>query len=249
MLYSKHLLFNIWESWKCNEERGKYMLAAQTSAVKAILGWKVVQLNGAETIFPPFVNELQNDKLIPSSQVLQAGPLLRLVNPSIWVSEENVTKTKPIAFWLPARHQRTDGAQRLLCGAKQVWGSWTAAQGDSMVSTVWCLCRISPKIKDSFESIKASPIPSFLPVAQRSCGVPSLEALKARLDGALGSLSWSGAALSMAGVWAAWDLRSLSIQTILWFYDSYSKMVNEAAEDTALSISGKVGTKSVVWSA
>ena len=51
--------------------------------------------------------------------------------------------------------------------------------------------------------------------AQRSCGAPSLEALKARLDGALGSLSWSGAALSMAGVWAAWDLRSLSIQTIL----------------------------------
>jgi len=26
--------------------------------------------------------------------------------------------------------------------------------------------------------------------AQRSCGAPSLEALKARLDGALGSLSW-----------------------------------------------------------
>jgi len=26
--------------------------------------------------------------------------------------------------------------------------------------------------------------------AQRSCGAPSLQALKARLDGALGSLSW-----------------------------------------------------------
>jgi len=26
--------------------------------------------------------------------------------------------------------------------------------------------------------------------AQRSCGAPSLEALNARLDGALGSLSW-----------------------------------------------------------
>ena len=36
--------------------------------------------------------------------------------------------------------------------------------------------------------------------AQRSCGAPSLEALKARLDGALGSLSWWGAALPMAGV-------------------------------------------------
>jgi len=35
--------------------------------------------------------------------------------------------------------------------------------------------------------------------AQRSCGTPLLEALKARLDGALGSLSWYMAALPMAG--------------------------------------------------
>ena len=33
--------------------------------------------------------------------------------------------------------------------------------------------------------------------AQRSCGCPSLEMFKARLDGALGSLSWWGAVLSM----------------------------------------------------
>jgi len=35
---------------------------------------------------------------------------------------------------------------------------------------------------------------------QSSCGCPIPEALKARLDGALGSLSWWGTALSMAGV-------------------------------------------------
>ena len=43
--------------------------------------------------------------------------------------------------------------------------------------------------------------------AQRSCGAPSLEALMARLDGALGSLSWWGAALPTAGSGAGWALR------------------------------------------
>ena len=43
----------------------------------------------------------------------------------------------------------------------------------------------------------------------------SLEALKARLDGALGSLSWWGAALPMAGVGAGWALRSLLTRTVL----------------------------------
>ena len=51
--------------------------------------------------------------------------------------------------------------------------------------------------------------------AQRSCDAPSLEALKARLDGALGSLSWWGAALYTVGVGAGWALRSLPTQTIL----------------------------------
>jgi len=37
--------------------------------------------------------------------------------------------------------------------------------------------------------------------AQRSCGAPSLEALKARLDGALGSLIQWVAALLIAGGW------------------------------------------------
>ena len=35
-------------------------------------------------------------------------------------------------------------------------------------------------------------------------GAPSLEALKARLDRALGSLSWWGTALPTAGVGAEW---------------------------------------------
>ena len=42
----------------------------------------------------------------------------------------------------------------------------------------------------------------------RSCGAPSLEALKATLDGALSSLSWWGAALPTAGVGAVWASRS-----------------------------------------
>jgi len=52
-------------------------------------------------------------------------------------------------------------------------------------------------------------------VAQRSCGAPSLEALEARLDGALGSLSWWGAALPTAGIGAGWTLRPLPTQTLL----------------------------------
>ena len=47
--------------------------------------------------------------------------------------------------------------------------------------------------------------------AQRAVGAPSLDRLKAGLDGALGSLSWWGAALPMAGVEAGWALRSLTI--------------------------------------
>lgn len=45
-------------------------------------------------------------------------------------------------------------------------------------------------------------------------GAPSLEVLKAGLDGALGSLSWWGAALPMAGDGAGWALRSLPTQII-----------------------------------
>ena len=40
-------------------------------------------------------------------------------------------------------------------------------------------------------------------------GAPSLQALKARWDGALGSLSWWGAALPMAEGGTEWALRSL----------------------------------------
>ena len=52
-------------------------------------------------------------------------------------------------------------------------------------------------------------------------GTPSpVEALKARLDGALGSLSWWGAALPMAGGGTGWALSSPPTTAILWFYDS-----------------------------
>jgi len=42
---------------------------------------------------------------------------------------------------------------------------------------------------------------------RETVGAPSLEVLLARLDGALGSLSWWGAALQ--GVGTRWSLRSL----------------------------------------
>ena len=51
--------------------------------------------------------------------------------------------------------------------------------------------------------------------AQRSCGAPSLQALKARLDGALGSLSWWWQPCPRYGVGAGWDLRSLPAQATL----------------------------------
>jgi len=44
---------------------------------------------------------------------------------------------------------------------------------------------------------------------------PSLEVLKARLDGALGSLGWWEVSLPMAGGGTGWALRLLPTQTIL----------------------------------
>ena len=41
----------------------------------------------------------------------------------------------------------------------------------------------------------------FFFITQRAASTPSLEVLKARLDGALGSLIWWVAALPMAGGW------------------------------------------------
>jgi len=48
-----------------------------------------------------------------------------------------------------------------------------------------------------------------------SCGAPSLEVLKAGLDGALGSLSCREPALPMEQGGAEWALRSLPTQTML----------------------------------
>jgi len=56
---------------------------------------------------------------------------------------------------------------------------------------------------------------------QRSCGCPIPEALKARLDGAMGSLSWWVAALPTAGGWSLimFNIPSnLSLSMILFFY-------------------------------
>ena len=50
---------------------------------------------------------------------------------------------------------------------------------------------------------------------REAVGATSLEALKARLDGALGSLSLWGAALPTAGFGAGWAFRSLPNQAIL----------------------------------
>jgi len=50
---------------------------------------------------------------------------------------------------------------------------------------------------------------------REAVGAPSLEALKARLDGALGNLSWWESALPMAGLGARCSLKSLSTRAIL----------------------------------
>lgn len=57
--------------------------------------------------------------------------------------------------------------------------------------------------------------------------VPSIEALKAWLDGALGSLSWWVAACSWQGVGTGKALRSLPMKTTLQFYDKSKKTSNK----------------------
>ena len=47
--------------------------------------------------------------------------------------------------------------------------------------------------------------------AQRNCGAPSLEAFEARLDGALGSLSWCVTALPTAEGWSWMGFEVLSM--------------------------------------
>ena len=56
---------------------------------------------------------------------------------------------------------------------------------------------------------------------------PSLEAFRARLDVALGSLVWWLAVLPVAGgVETGWSLWSFSTQAILWLYDSINTPKN-----------------------
>ena len=54
--------------------------------------------------------------------------------------------------------------------------------------------------------------------AQRSCGAPSLEALKASLDGALGSLSWWGGSPAHGWGWGWLGFEVPPTQTLLQFY-------------------------------
>ena len=49
---------------------------------------------------------------------------------------------------------------------------------------------------------------SLDPLPREAVGAPSLEAVKARLDGALGSLSWWKAALPMVGSWMIFKVSS-----------------------------------------
>ena len=58
---------------------------------------------------------------------------------------------------------------------------------------------------------------------------PALEAFKARLDRALGSL-----VQCMAGVGTGWSLRSLPTQTILLFYEIFFPSENKIAEPKLL---------------
>ena len=55
--------------------------------------------------------------------------------------------------------------------------------------------------------------------ARRNCGAPSLEGLKARLDGALGNLSCWVVSCPCQRVGSGWSLTSYPTQAILWFYE------------------------------
>jgi len=58
-------------------------------------------------------------------------------------------------------------------------------------------------------------------LSREAVGASSLEVLKARMDGALGSLPHLlGENQHKAAGWSIWSLRSLPTQTTLWFYDS-----------------------------
>ena len=94
-----------------------------------------------------------------------------------------------VAFVLPASPE----------AAQRKYKHRAGKQGEALLSTVPSPCH--SKMLLSLLALPQAYWPyccsSF---AQRSCGAPSLEVLKARLDGALGSLSWWGAALPTAGV-------------------------------------------------
>jgi len=60
----------------------------------------------------------------------------------------------------------------------------------------------------------------LLPCSDESCGAPSLEGLKARLDGPRAAWTAGGQPCPRLGVGFGWALRSLPAQPVLQFYDS-----------------------------
>ena len=69
---------------------------------------------------------------------------------------------------------------------------------------------------------------------REAVGAPSLEGPKARLDGALASLIWWGAASPWHRVGTGSSLRSLPVQAILGFYDyNLQKNAHSCTKDKA----------------
>ena len=91
--------------------------------------------------------------------------------------------------------------------------------------------------------------------AWRSCGAPSLEVLQARLGGALGSLSWWGAAQLMAQGWSWVGFISLQTQAIIWSYfpsantESMSSQIHYGtwSGTTTSTLSGTHGVVFWIW--
>jgi len=73
-------------------------------------------------------------------------------------------------------------------------------------------------------------------LSREAVGAPSLEAFKARMDGALGSLIWWGQTDCGRGVGTGWALRSLPTQGILWFCDSMMILWNLRADSVVRAV-------------
>lgn len=225
MFYSKHLLFNIWESWKCNEERGKYMLAALTWAAKAILGWEVAQLNGDWTIFPPFVKQAQNDKLIPSSRMRQAWPLPGLVNLSIHVWRKRcknknqstfVACMPPLCDWYFVREPRESMRPHRVSqlGAEWGWGLKCAVRRSQGHPP--CQSSAEMLLKSNVALKAQSPLSFLCQDGQSGSQARSTQHPRWDLNGfksaAWGHLGFPGVRMGLEyGMWGRWHIWKLNV--------------------------------------